>query len=95
VYYNKANFHALHQVAFYQWVIHEVKYKIKPYNNTNSYFGNNKRVCSSTLTVVAQSITDLEKHKFEVGFIMLFKENKNKKDENYFDSRVDFQKQLY
>ena len=91
----KTNFYTLHQIAWYQWAIHEVKYKVEPYSNSSSYFGNNKHVRSSTFTVIAQSINDLKKHKFEVGFSILFKETKNKKGEIDYESRVDFTKQLY
>ncbi|MGB5792619.1 hypothetical protein [Poseidonibacter sp.] len=91
----ETNFHTFHQISFYEWVVHEVKYKTKPYKNANSYFGQNKNVCSSTFTVIAQSINDLKKHKFEIGFSMLFKGTKNNKGEDLFDSRLDYSNQIY
>lgn len=91
----KTNFHKFHNVTFWQWVVEDIKYSKKPYNNKNSYFGKNKDVCSSSFEVIAQSSSDLKNHKFKVNFSMLFKGTKNKKGEDLFDSRVDSSTQVY
>jgi len=76
------------------WTPVELNHKIEPYLNKNSFFGNMKNVCRTTIVVDARSKDGLDTKKFETNISVMFEGIKNELGQDMFKIRIDSTKEL-